>query len=93
MISTDEMTSSKHRAIRLQLSEQHTNQGSTKVTQWPHPLTKDNAVDLSSDPEGGVIAAEDIDRLPGGSVCDRQILVPFLIFLSERERERESIMY
>ena len=89
MISTDEMTSSKHRAIRLQLSEQHTNQGSTKVTQWPHPLTKDNAVDLSGDPEGGVIAAEDIDRLLGGSVRDRQILVPFLIFLSERERERE----
>ena len=63
--------------------------------QWPHPLTKDDAVDLSGDPEGGVVAAEDIDSLLGGSVRDRQILVPFLVFLREterEERERESIM-
>lgn len=82
MISTDEMTSSKHRAMRLQLSIRHnTSQRSTKVTQWPHPLTKDDAVDLSSDPEGGVVATEDIDCLFGGCVCDRKVLVPFLVFL------------
>ena len=97
MISTDEMTSSKHTAIRLQLSDRdNICQRSTKVTQQPHPLTKDDVVDLSSDPEGGVVAAEDIDSMFGGRVCDRQILVPFLIFLRrerERERERESKLH
>ena len=38
--------------------------------QRPHPLTKDDAVDLSCDPEGGVVAAEDVDGMLGRGVCD-----------------------